>query len=44
VFPKMHALKEQLLTGPDGFDVVPELGEDAGEKETLRNDRAHNKA
>jgi hypothetical protein len=45
VFPKMHALKEQLmLTGPDGFDVAPEIGEDAGEKETLRNDRAHIKA
>ena len=45
MFPKMHALKEQLmLTGPDGSNVAPKIGEDAGEKKTLRNDRTHIKA
>ena len=33
MFPKMHALKEQLmLMGLDGSDVALEIGEDAGEK------------
>lgn len=30
-----------MLTGLDGSDIASEIGEDAGEEETSRNDKAH---